>query len=214
MHNKHNFDAENWESLVEEEGISSAEHCTLPKSIFHNDNIDLIEDVLGGYGPNAFGGLSVVKHARVESTTNLFGKSVQLLILTIEISDIHPGFSFDYFLDCPFEVNVSSESSFLELLERIQENESYVSDELKYLSGRLINIEEDFMEEQTVLVSLEQRERLLPLFCQAILDLQLFVAGTVAYSCIDKQPHFFVDKLEIRHWLHPEPEGGDSNDRN
>ncbi|MGX7264563.1 hypothetical protein [Enterococcus crotali] len=213
MYNERNFDVENGKSLVAEE-TSSTEHCAIPKSIFHKNNRDLIKDILGGYGPNAFGGHGVVKHARVENTTNLFGESVHLLILTLKISDIYPSHSFDYYIDYPMEVNVSSESSFLELLERIQENNSYVSENLKKLSGLLVETQEDYFEEQINLVSLEKRERLFPLFCQAILDLQLFVAGTVSYSCIDKQPHFFVNKLEIRHWLHPEQEGDDSNDRN
>ncbi|OTN88469.1 hypothetical protein A5819_000950 [Enterococcus sp. 7E2_DIV0204] len=213
MYNEHNYDAENWESLVQE-GTSSSEYCNFIKDIFHKDNKDSLEDIYGGYGPNAFGGHGVVKHARIEETTNLLGESVQLLILTIEISDISPGSSFDYIINYPIEVNVSSDSSFLELIESIQENKSCVSDTLKYLSRCLISSEEHFIEEQIVLVSSGKRAHLFPLFCQAIRNLQVFVHGTIAYSCRDMQPHFFLKRLEIRRWLHDGQEEDDSDDWN
>lgn len=204
MYNKHNYDEENWKSLIKEDTTSQEGNSSIntpAKDIFHEDNKDLLEDLFGGGGSNVFGGYGIIKQSHIVETNNLVDESVELFVPKLEISDISPGHSFKYSIDYPLAINDSSGSSFLELLKKIQEDEQCASDELKRLSGLLINRDFDLTEERKELVSIEERKHILPMFCQEIIGLQIFVRGTIAYSSRDKQQHFFVKDLEVQNWL-------------
>lgn len=204
MYNKYNYDEENWKSLIKEDTASQEEHSLInatAKDIFHKDNKDLLDDLFGGGGPNVFGGYGIINHAHILETNNLLGEIVELLVTKLEISDISPGHSFKYSIDYPLAINDSYGSSFLELIKKIQADEECASDELKRLSGLLINKDSDLNEEREELVSSEERKHILPMFCQEIIGLQMYVNGTIEYSCRDKQQHFFIQDLEVRNWL-------------
>lgn len=204
MYNKHNYDEENWKSLIKEDTASQEGHNSInatAKDIFHKDNKDLLEDLFGGGGPNVFGGYGIIKQSHIVETNNLLGESVELFVPKLEIPVISPGHSFEYSIDYPLAINDSYGSSFLELVKKIQADEECASDELKRLSGLLINKDFDLNEEREELVSIEERKPILPMFCQEIIGLQIYVNGTIAYSCKDKQQHFFIKDLEVRNWL-------------
>ena len=194
MYNKHNYDEKNWQSLIQEESVS--EESSIPlKDIFHKDNKDLLDDLYGGYGPNTFGGLGVVKGAYMEKYVDLLNKSVDLLNLAIEISDNGPGHSLDYLIVCPVAVNASADSRLLELMG--EEGTTSASADVKRLSGQLITKELDSDGERVELASLEERSHILPLLCEAICDHRVFVKGTIAYSCVDQKQHFFIESIKF-----------------
>lgn len=204
MYNKYNYNEENWKSLIKEDTASQETPAPIDattKDIFHKENKDSLEDLFGGAGPNIFGGPGIINQAHVVKTTNLLGESVELLVSKLTFYDIFPGHTSEYSIDYPLAINDSEESSFLELIKKIQADEECASDELKRLSGLLINENYDFFEKREELVSIEERKHILPKFCQEIIDLQIFVHGTIAYSCRDKQQHFFIRELEVRKWL-------------
>lgn len=204
MYNKHNYDEENWKSLIKEDTASQENHSSInmpAKEIFHKDSKDLLDDLFGGGGQNVFGGYGLINQAHILETNNLLGESVELFVTKLTISDIVLGNTFEYSIDYPLAINDSYGSSFLELIKKIQADEECASDELKRLSGLLINKDFDFNEEREGLVSSEERKHILPMFCQEIIGLQMYVNSTIEYSCRDKQQHFFIKDLEVRNWL-------------
>lgn len=136
MYNKHNYDEENWKSLIKEDTASQENHSSInmpAKEIFHKDSKDLLDDLFGGGGQNVFGGYGLINQAHILETNNLLGESVELFVTKLTISDIVLGNTFEYSIDYPLAINDSYGSSFLELIKKIQADEECASDELKRL---------------------------------------------------------------------------------
>ncbi|MBO0457744.1 hypothetical protein JZO77_13470 [Enterococcus hulanensis] len=190
------YDKENWESLVTEEGATEK---GITKKIDDGENAlfgphqkVLMEDLFSLSGPNIFGGTGVVKKAYIKETSDVLKKDIKLLVLKVSFEDNYPGYSSEYHVDCPVVINVGSGSTFLKLANSIKNAKS--SERLSDIVGKIIEEGVDFEGRQYNLVQTDL-DALLYQLCNAILGHRVHVDGRIAYDCQNHQQAFFVESI-------------------